>query len=184
MGDTNWQILTAGPRAGKTATLRDLSIRGHTVVPESARAIIDREISRGRSQEEMVRSKEFQESVMELIRSVESGLSPEKFLFMDRSILDGAAYIRYFHDEERNEILDYARDRYDNVFLLEQLPYKEDYAREESKKEAEEIHKEVRRTYRDAGYNLIEIPVAPIEERVQMILEHISDEKIDRHWEL
>jgi predicted ATPase len=37
-------------------------------------------------------------------------------------------------------------------------------------------------TYRDYGYELIELPRATIEERVRFVLEHASSAHAERHW--
>lgn len=53
------------------------------------------------------------------------------------------------------------------------LPYKKDYARKESKKDALKIHKLIKQTYGELGYEIIRIPVMPVKERVKIILKNI-----------
>lgn len=50
-------VITAGPSAGKTSTLRELSARGHYIIPEAARMHIDQQISEGRKKLEEVQNK-------------------------------------------------------------------------------------------------------------------------------
>lgn len=179
-----WNVITAGPSAGKTSTLRELSARGYYVAPEAARLHIDQKISEGVPEEEIHSDPDFQDSIIELDRELENRLPENETVFMDRSLADNAAYIRYFGDtvpeqtgrarktgdmKQVEALLEEVENRYDNVFLLEQLPFEDDYARQENAEQAEELHSELRQAYLDAGYEVIDVPLKPIDERADDI---------------
>lgn len=164
-------VITAGPAAGKTSTLRELNARGYFTSPEAARCVIDQYISTGGTAEE-VRSKEnFQQMIADKQRQIISNIpDDEDVVFMDRSIADGLVFGSMYDEQEYlEELEDEARDRYDFVFRLEQLPFEEDYARTESPEEAEEIHDRLRDKYQELGYNVIDIPLSTVERRADTI---------------
>jgi|APHM01.1.fsa_nt_gi Predicted ATPase len=182
-------VITAGPSAGKTTTLRELSARGHYIVPEAARLYIDQEISEGRDEEEVLSDPDFQEDILQIDRRLENNIPEDQdTVFMDRSLMDNAAYLRYFGDTEvpqtgiakkpedlrmAEQVLEDGTGRYDNVFMLEQLPFEDDYARREDPQQAKELHEELRDAYQDAGYNPIDIELAPVDQRADEIMQHI-----------
>lgn len=192
-------VITAGPSAGKTSTLRELSGRGYYIVPEAARMHIDQEISEGRDEKDIHSDPEFQQNIIDLDRELEESMPKyvsaltddinEVDIFMDRSLADNVAYLRYFGEmfepdqtgiaketedlRKVNQIFDEVENRYDNVFLLEQLPFEDDYARREDAEQARELHEEIRTAYEDAGYDVIEIPLMPIDKRADKIEEYL-----------
>ncbi|MDY6789196.1 MAG: ATP-binding protein [Candidatus Nanohaloarchaea archaeon] len=184
--DTNLQILTGGTNSGKTTIKEELSRRGYRVAPESARNHIDQMLSRGWEKQEVYEDPEFQQKVLERDKNLEEAIPDDLTVFMDRSLADCAAYMRYFYDEDPQPVIQEVRGRYDNVFLLELLPFEEDYARREDEEEAIETHREIEKAYEEAGYDLIKIPPVSVEERADMIEEHLEDEKLEegRMWDL
>lgn len=176
-------VITAGPSAGKTSTLRELSARGNYVVPEAARLYIDQRISEGDSEEEIHDDPDFQSDIIEVDRRLEQNIPEDRTTYMDRSLADNVAYLRYFSEIPKNtgmatmteemrlvdELLEDVEGRYDNVFMLEQLPFEDDYARREDENQAEELHGELRRAYEDAGYEVIDVDLKPVDQRADEI---------------
>jgi len=63
---------------------------------------------------------------------------------------------------------------YNKVFCLERLPFKDDGLRIESgEEEARRVHNLILEEYKNAGYNLIGVPVMSVDERVNYILERV-----------
>ena len=64
--------------------------------------------------------------------------------------------------------------RYRKIFLLEMLPYQKDSIRVEDERTAKRIEKLLEKWYHTLNYEIIFVPVAPIEERVEIILSHVE----------
>jgi predicted ATPase len=64
--------------------------------------------------------------------------------------------------------------KYQGIFFLDRLPYKKDYARIENIKTADKLEKLLRKTYKNLGYNVIRVPVKPIDERIRFILSKLD----------
>lgn len=186
---TNWWIITGGPSTGKSTLLSNLQQLGYKTVPEAARVAIDEGIERGQTVEE-IRADEFyfQSQVHFRKARLEHTLPEHQLIFWDRG-LDGdtSVYaIKAMLDDKANpdpdeiygtEIISAPTKLYKGVFLLDRLPYQKDYARVEDEEEAAGIHNALDKAYRKFGYNPIRVPVLPIDERIEFILDQAR--KID-----
>lgn len=169
----NWHVITAGPSAGKTSTLREIASRGYRTAPESARIVIDQAISEGIPADDVREELDFQRAVISKDREIENNIPTNERVFLDRGLADNIAYCRVFDKPIPDGLIDECRSRYRSVFLLEQLPFEADYSRSEDEKTARAIHNELRQTYLDLGYDVIDVPVIPIDERVDIIVSRI-----------
>ena len=50
---TNWYVITGGPSTGKSKTIDYLAYLGYLIRPEVARILIDDELSKGKTLEEI-----------------------------------------------------------------------------------------------------------------------------------
>ena len=168
---TNWHVVTGGPSAGKSKTLEHLSFRGCKIIPEAARILIDDEMSRGKTLQEIRRDEQaFQERILQMKLEVEQKLNPREHLFLDRGIADSIAYFR-FHGADPKPAIDASRHRvYKTVFLLDQVRFQRDEARIESVESARRINDLLLEAYAELGYTVIRVPVMPIADRVDFIL--------------
>jgi len=172
---TNWYVITGGPSAGKTKTLEHLSYRGYKVIAEAARILIDNELSRGKTLEQ-IRSDErqFQEKILDMKIMTEERLNPEERLFLDRGIPDSIAYYR-LNGADPDPIIELASNRiYKAVFLLEQLPFQKDGARIENADSAQRINDLLYQAYSELGSRIITVPVMSIADRADFILARIE----------
>jgi predicted ATPase len=169
-----WHVITAGPSAGKTSVIRELSARGYRTAPEASRLVIDQAVSEGRDIDEYRGTQEFQSDVIDADLRIENNIRDENDLhvFFDRSMVDNIAYAELFGHEIPGNIKQRCRDRYDSVFLLERIEYEDDYARTENGEEAQMIHEKLREVYEELGYTVIDIPLMAVDERAKKILEH------------
>lgn len=170
---STYNVITAGPSAGKSSTIRELSARGYMTLPESARLFINQKISEGEDPEEIREKYEFQKNLIEIDKKIENNNLGNQTVFMDRSLADNIAYMRHNGEEPPEELFNICEERYDNIFLLERLDFEDDEARNEDEEEAEEIHTQIREAYLDLGYSINEIPVVSVSDRVDMILDRI-----------
>jgi predicted ATPase len=166
-----WHVITAGPSAGKTSVIRELSARGHRTAPEGARIVIDQAVSEGVDVKEWrtEHPQDYQDKVIDTDLRIQRNLPDGEDVFMDRSVADNIAYARLTDRELPDNILEYCQDTYDTVFLLEQIPFEDDYARTEDEKMADDVHEELRDVYESLGYTVIEVDLMPVDRRVDFI---------------
>ncbi len=162
-------VLTGGPCSGKTTVARRLRELGFVVVPEAAETII-------RSGKRPEGALEFQWEIFKLqLKLEEEHDGRNHILFLDRGIPDGIAYTRFWGYDPPGEFIKTARNRYDRVLFFERLPFRDEGFRvERSEEEANRAHRLIMEAYRELGYHLDIIPVAPIEERVRMVLRKVG----------
>ncbi len=170
-------VITGGPCTGKTTLINALEQRGYAVVSESARQIIMEE-----------QQKEFgilpwkhhgsffvfQQLVLRRQMDLENRLKAD-ICFLDRGVVDGVAYCNLAGSIAPDEVLLYACiNRYDGVFLLDRLAYKKDSERVEDESTAVRIHHLIEEAYRKYKYEIINVPVLPVEQRVDFVLDKIK----------
>jgi predicted ATPase len=172
MIDTNWYVITGGPSSGKTKLIIHLAFMGYLTIPEAARALIDNEMSKGRTIEQ-IRADEFkfQKKVLKMKIDAENRIPANHIAFFERGIPDSIAYYKICRENIEPVVKASKKRRYKKVFLLEQLPFEKDYARTEDEELANKISKLLHDSYSSLGYELISVPVMKsIEERVNFIL--------------
>lgn len=173
---TNWYVLTGGPGSGKTTTVNLIGRRGYKTTIEHARHYIDTQMQTGRTVEEIRRHQEvFQMGVLEMQIEQESILDPGETIFLDRALPDALAYY-YFLGLTPNEKLIKALQlyQYKKVFVLECLPFIQDYARKEDEEAQKKIHQYIIKVYDELNQSLVFVPVLPPEKRVDLILANLD----------
>lgn len=175
MSLTNWYVLTGGPSSGKTKVLEKLSFLGYRTLPESARIVIDDYLSKGKTLEE-IRSDDqfFNDMVLECNLLAQSRMQFDELVFLDRSIIDNLAYAHVNGLDESKVRGNSKKDFYKGVFFFHQLPFMKDEARIEDDAWAKRISDEIRVVYSELEYRIIDVPVLPIAERVDLILDNIT----------
>ena len=172
---TNWYVITGGPGSGKTTSINLLKARGYKTTIEHARHYLDAQRIMGKTVEEVRKHQaEFQSGILEMQIEQEQQLSPDDEVFLDRAIPDSLAYCRFLNLSENIKLSDALRTAsYKKVFILECLPFVQDYARREDKASQEKIHSLLIEVYESLHFPIIRIPVLPSEERVDSILKNI-----------
>lgn len=157
-------VLAGGPCSGKSSVIEELFRRGHCVVREAAREVLE---VRGERIVSADLQREISRKQVELERDLDEGL-----VFLDRGLVDVVAYSNYALGELPDDLKGLQfRGRYSKVFLLDRLPFQDDGLRVESGEEvAREIHEEIARAYENFGYEIERVPVMPIGERADYIL--------------
>lgn len=171
----HWYVITGGPSSGKTTILKELEKIGYIIYPEAARVLIDEEMAKGKSLKE-IRGDEakFQRKVLKIKIGVERAAPKDKIVFFDRAIPDSIAYYQICGLNPK-EVLQFCQKKaYRKIFLFEKLSFNQDYARVEDSKTIEKLNALLRESYKNLGYEVIEIPAVPIEKRVKKILSEID----------
>ena len=179
--DDRLYVITGGPGAGETAILRELQRRGFACVPEAARQIIQEQVSNGGDAVPWLNTERY--TSLMLKKSVEDYLAhagAEQATFFDRGILDTITHARInqflLPDEAYLQAQKYRYNR--KVFLAP--PWQQIYSTDSERKQTFEeamisfqMNKEV---YTEYGYELVEIPCAAVETRVDFILDSIKSD--------
>lgn len=168
MIQTNWHIITGAPSSGITSLGNYLRFMGFKVVPEVARGLIDIGNSQNMSTHTLREDQvEFERNILQFQTHIEQQLDPKEFLFIERGLLDCAAY-----GLPLNEINQLSEYRYQHIFFLQSLNFQQDYARIENFEEAKTIGEHIQQLYLDAQYSLTQIKKTPLAQRAQTILQH------------
>ncbi len=175
MRQNNWYVITGGPSSGKTTVINELSKSGYIVIPETARVLINKEVSKGKTVEEIRKNEaEFQRKVLEMKIEIENNLPKDKIIFFDRAIPDSIAYYQICGIDPK-EIMELCQKRkYRKIFFLEPLPFEKDCARTEDKQTVNNLNELLKECYENLGYEVINILVMSIKERVKKILAEVK----------
>jgi len=177
----NFIVLTGGPGSGKTSLLKFLDKVGFITVPEVARPIIKEQILingdllpwKNKAFFCRLMTERSLNAYKETVR-----LNTKKTCFFDRGIIDCIAYA------EMEDLLyptlwnDYARKyRYNSkVFLLP--PWKQIYTNDQERKQtweqAVETYNWIKQLYTKFDYDIIELPLVSIENRISFIMDNLS----------
>ena len=169
-------VLTGGPGSGKSTLIDALERAGFSRSLEAGRGIIQDQVSIGGTAVPWDNRALFAELMlcweMRSYRMAEQQTGP---IFFDRGVPDVIGYLRlselpvpaYF--EEAAGILRYNR----RVFLAP--PWREIFQQDRERKqdfeEAVRTFQTLAVTYRDLGYELLELPCVSVDERVRFVLE-------------
>ena len=172
----NWYVITGGPSSGKTTVLNELAKLGYIIYPEAARVFIDQEIAKGKTLDEIRGDEaEFQRKVLKIKVNVEKSAPKDTIVFFDRAIPDSIAYYQVAGLDPKGVLKFCPKNVYRKIFLFEQLPFDQDYARVEDGKIIKKLNKLLKESYENLGYEVIDVPVLSVKERVREILNEIKN---------
>lgn len=175
MQATNWIIITGGPSSGKSTVLEYLKTKGYPITAEIARVFIDEEIAKGKTLTEIrANEKGFQDRVLQIKIELEEQIPPEQLTFFDRGIPDSIAYLKISGGDITQALYASQKRRYMAVFLFDQVPFEQDYARTKDEKEANRIGQLLHEAYAYLGYDVFRVPLMSVEERAQFILKELN----------
>lgn len=176
--DKKLVLLIGGPGSGKTTIIEELSKKGYICYPEVSRQVTLEAQKRGIDQLFLKEPLLFSEMLLEgRVKQFKDALNEnENLVFLDRGIPDVLAYMHYIGDAYPAAFEDACKNHiYTKVFILppwEEI-YLSDNERYESYEQARLIHNHLVETYQKYGYNLIDVPKADIENRIDFILSNL-----------
>ncbi len=172
-------ILTGAPGSGKTSLINEFQNRNYLTIKEAATDVIAEEQLNGIS--EPWKNPEFIDKIADLQKIRQESIKDNRLCFFDRSPICTYALTIYLRfkpsDSLLNELLRIKEQRIyqKQVFFIKNLGFiTNTEARKITFEESlkfEEIHKKI---YQDFDYELIFINKAPIETRMDQILQHIK----------
>lgn len=173
-------VITGGPGSGKTAIIDELAKRGYATTDEVGRRIIREEMatdSTGLPWKDRIRFAELMLAAE--TQNHKTASSRHGRIFCDRGVPDIVGYLRLENLPISPEALRAARERRYEPLVFICPPWPEifiaDAERRQTPDVAERTCAMMRQTYGDYGYDLIEVPRAPVPERVAFLLDKTSD---------
>jgi predicted ATPase len=182
MNPTNFDhlwIITGGPGSGKSTLIGALAARGLDSMPEAGRAIIQDQVAIGGDALPWSDRRAFAELMLSWeMRSYRAAVNLSGPVIFDRGIPDVAGYLRLSglpvptHVEKAAQTFRYNR----RVFIAPPWPqiFMQDAERKQSPEEARATYEVMIKTYSKLGYELIQIPQLPVDQRAQFVLAKIA----------
>jgi len=176
---TNWIIFTGTTCSGKTTTLKRFHELGYSVVAEPARAYIEEQAASGIPLETITErlladKRQFQRWVLQLKIKLEKNLNPQSIFILDRGLPDSIAYFRLWHLDSAAITADCSLYRYAKVFIFARLPMVNDGVRFETEEQRALHEKLLTDAYTELGYTPTLVPVMPLEQRVNYVIETLA----------
>ena len=172
-------VLTGGPGSGKTTLLEALATAGHSTSPEAGRAIIRRQQAIDGEALPWKDRALFAELMLD--RELEAHARAESAdgpVFFDRGVPDVVGYLTLCGLPVPAHMERAAQDiRYDRrVFIAPVWPeiFGKDAERKQDLDEARRTFDAMAETYPRFGYELIELPRAPVAERLAFVLKSLT----------
>jgi predicted ATPase len=172
-------VITGGPGSGKTSLIEALARLGISSMPEAGRAIIRDQVAIGGEALPWSNRDAFAELMLSWeMRSYRDALRINGTVIFDRGIPDVVGYLRLCGLPIPSHIVRAAQTfRYHHrVFVAPPWPeiFAHDSERKQSFDEARATHAAMIETYTGLGYELIQLPLNSVEERVQFVLTAIG----------
>lgn len=171
-------VITGGPGFGKSRLTASLAAVGYLCSSEFARDIIEDQTDCGGDALPWKNVRLFQQEVLKRRVAFFESVEPGTVAFADRAIPDQMAYARY-RGFEPAPVLKKSASQYryaPQVFVTPPWAqiYTTDHIRKETFEEATKIHQAIVETYAELTYEVIDLPFAPVAERVEFILRRIG----------
>jgi predicted ATPase len=170
-------VMTGGPGSGKSTLIEALGRAGYARSIEAGRGIIQDQVTIGGRALPWRDPSAFAELMlcweMRSWHMAQDRLGP---VFFDRGVPDVVGYLRLLglpvpkHMQKAAELFRYDR----RVFIAPPWPeiFGQDSERKQSLDEAVRTYEAMVATYGGYGYELVELPRAPVEEHVRFVLEN------------
>jgi predicted ATPase len=169
-------ILTGAPGTGKTAVVRAMP-SDVVVVQEPARDVLAEQRAAGRP----ISNDGDEDRFVDLLlrRSIEQfdyALRLDGTILFDRGIPDCIAYAAYLGADMRRSLEASESHRYQPPVLL-LTPWEEIYRTDDERtmtfQDVMAFHRAIRAAYRTAGYEIVEVPKASVDDRAAFVLDVI-----------
>jgi len=177
MEEDRFFVLTGGPGSGKSTLIDALERAGYARSLEAGRGVIQDQMSIGGRALPWDDRTLFSELMLSWeMRSYRMARGSAGLVFFDRGVVDVLGYLRLIRHSALEHMHKAAEQfRYNRqVFIAppwEEI-FQQDQERKQDFNEAVRTYDALAATYTEYGYELIELPRVPIEERVRFVLHH------------
>ncbi len=170
-------VITGGPGFGKTQLVEELRQSGYNCSEEFARDLILSQQKSGGDILPWKNPKLFQQNILQKRIAFFDSVPNGSFAFTDRGIPDQLAFALYKGFGTPEILSEYSRQyRYaPQVFVTPPWPeiFVNDPIRSETFEEARRIHEVVVETYISLNYQIIELPLLPLKQRMKYLLQNL-----------
>ena len=172
-------VLTGGPASGKSALVDALERAGYARSVEAGRGIIqDQMLIRGRALPWDDRTLFAELMLSWEMRSYHTAQHSTGPVFFDRGVPDVIGYLRLTGHPIPSHMRKAAETFRYNAHVFVALPWRDIFHQDRERKqdfdEAVRTYDALVVTYTEYGYNLIELPRVPVEERLLFVLQTIG----------
>ncbi len=173
-------VITGGPSTGKTTVINELERRGYHCIEEISRQVTKKAQEDGIEQlfleDPLLFSKLLLKGREKQFKKVDK--SKNELVFFDRGIPDVHAYMNYLGVDYPDIYIKKSKKyEYDLIFLMP--PWEEIYTTDKERYESFEqslaIYNHLRNAYENIGYQVVEIPIGSIDQRIDFILATIKN---------
>jgi predicted ATPase len=175
---TNWHVITGTVSAGKTTLIDQLAKKGFHTVSEIGRQYFARELAKGRMVAEIWGSEADQLAIEDMQLRCEARLQASDFVFLDRAFPDSLTMRRVGGLNPNIALPECFHHHYASVFALDRLHLQIDGLRIDDESTANFIDEWLPRDYSALGYRIVRVPKMSIEDRINFILDSLSENKL------
>jgi predicted ATPase len=172
-------VITGGPGTGKSTIIDHLIEKGYACYPEISREVTLQAKKEGIDQLFLTEPLLFSQLLLEgRLKQFHLAIQENTTtVFIDRGLPDILAYMDFIGDEYPEHFDIHCKEtKYHKIFVLppwEEI-YVSDEARYENFEQAKIIYDHLKQTYKKYGYELIEVPIGSVEDRVSFILDFLK----------
>ena len=161
-------VISGSGSCGKTAVINELKNRGYKTISDTAREVLQQ---RKYHLPLRIESEFREKTIIERQIKKESEIKSNEVVFLDYGLVDAKIYVKFLLNTSSIIIPEKLLKSYDQVFLLDRLPWIKDGIRVEANQEqAIKIHNMIEAEYKNLGYSVIKVPAMPVNQRVDFIL--------------
>lgn len=166
-------VISGCSGGGKSTLLAELSRRGHAIVEEPGRRIVQEEVSRNGTALPWIDAAAFLRRAIAMSLADRTAVAAsDGWVFFDRGLVDAAAGLEHLTGEKVLAPLAEVHRYYHGVFLAPPWPeiFRADAERRHNFESAEAEYLRLLQTYEFLGYEVFLLPKVAVNERADFIL--------------
>lgn len=172
-------VLTGGPGSGKSTLADELERNGFARSMEAGRGVIRDQVAIGGRGVPWIDPAYFAELMLSWdTRSHRMASRAGDPVFFDRGVPDVIGYLRLTGQPVPAHVEEAARRFRYNGLVFIAPPWREIFTQDAERKqdfaEAERTSDSMRMVYAELGYSLVELPLAPVKDRLRFVLEQVT----------
>lgn len=172
MISTNWIVITGPPCSGKTTVINHLLGMNYKVVPDISRVYIQRELSSGKTAEQIHDNwGNAQQCIVQMRSNILDSLAPDDIVFHDYAMPCNIAFRKLYDLKDTGELHDMSSlFVYKHIFLLDYYTMQYDSVRSIDSISQSQLSDELYNVYSNLGYNVNIDPKMAVSDRANKIL--------------